>query len=134
MAHNCQLIVTTTPSETALFNADDIQAGTHITAVGSDTASKQELSGDLLQKADLIIADSLPQSKSRGEVYQAVKGGFIQSNDVYELGTAIQDPKLQRQNDHQITIVDLTGVAVQDIMIAKSVYLQHLLNQQHAQL
>ena len=134
VAHNCKLIVTTTPSETALFNADDIQAGTHITAVGSDTASKQELSGDLLQKADLIIADSLPQSKSRGEVYQAVKGGFIQSNDVYELGTAIQDPKLQRQNDHQITIVDLTCVAVQDIMIAKSVYLQHLLNQQHAQL
>ena len=44
VAHNCQLIVTTTPSETALFNADDIQAGTHITAVGSDTASKQELS------------------------------------------------------------------------------------------
>jgi ornithine cyclodeaminase len=50
------------------------------------------------------------------------------------LGAAIQDPKLQRKNDHQITIVDLTGVAVQDIMIAKSVYLQHLLTQQDAQL
>ena len=134
VAKHCQLLVTTTPSETALLHADDIQAGTHITAVGSDTAIKQELSGDLLKKADLIIADSLPQSKSRGEIYQATRGGFIQTNDIYELGAAIQDPKLQRKNDHQITIVDLTGVAVQDIMIAKSVYLQHLLTQQDAQL
>jgi len=42
---------------------------------------------------------------------------------VVELGTAIQHSNLQRTNDEQIVVVDLTGVAVQDIMIAKAVCL-----------
>jgi ornithine cyclodeaminase len=128
LAKHCNLIVTTTPSEVALLNADDIQNGTHITAVGSDTQHKQELESSLLKKADIVIADSLSQSKSRGEIYRAVKDGEITKEQIIELGTAIQDPKLQRLNDDQITIVDLTGVAVQDIMISKAVYTAHLKN------
>ena len=128
LAKHCNLIVTTTPSEVALLNADDIQKGTHITAVGSDTQHKQELGSSLLKKADIVIADSLPQSKSRGEIYRAVKDGEIRSEQIIELGSAIQDLKLQRLNDDQITIVDLTGVAVQDIMISKAVYTAHLKN------
>lgn len=122
LAKNCNLIVTTTPSEFPLLKVEDIQKGTHITAVGSDTKDKQELESTILQKADLVIADSIPQSKSRGEIYRAVKDGVILENRIVELGTAIQDTKLQRTNDDQITVVDLTGVAVQDIMITKAVY------------
>lgn len=123
LAKNCNLIVTTTPSELALLKAEDIQKGTHITAVGSDTESKQELESELLSKAEIVIADSIPQSKSRGEIYRAVKDGVITENKVKELGKAIQNKELQRKNEEQITIVDLTGVAVQDIMITKAVYL-----------
>lgn len=122
VADNCNLIVTTTPSKIPLLKAKDIKAGTLITAVGSDTSEKQELESDILKKADLVIADSLPQSESRGEVYQAVKNASILSNQVVELGQAIQNSNLQRTNDQQIIVVDLTGVAVQDIMIASTVY------------
>lgn len=128
VARNCNLIVTTTPSESVLLKAEDIQPGTHITAVGSDTSDKQELDGLLLQKADIVIADSIPQSKNRGEIYQAVAQGFITNEKVVELGKAIQNDSLQRTNDEQISVVDLTGVAVQDIMIATSVYQQYILD------
>lgn len=126
VAQNSNLIVTTTPSEIALLKAEDIQQGTHITAVGSDTEHKQELESELLKKASIVIADSIPQSKSRGEIYRAVKDGAIAESSVIELGTAIQDPALQRLNDEQITMVDLTGVAVQDIMITKAVYTNYI--------
>jgi len=126
LAKNCNLIVTTTPSELALLKADDIQKGTHITAVGSDTEHKQELESNLLKKADIVIADSVPQSKSRGEIYRAVTAGAISENKIIELGTAIQHSALQRTNEDQITIVDLTGVAVQDIMISKAVYTNYI--------
>ncbi len=126
VAKHCNLIVTTTPSENALLIADDVQPGTHITAVGSDTSNKQELQSELLQKADLVISDSIPQSKSRGEIYRATKDGAISSEKVVELGNALQDRTLQRTDENQISIVDLTGVAVQDIMIAKAVYMAHL--------
>lgn len=122
LARNCNLIVTTTPSEHPLLFADDIQPGTHITAIGSDTSTKQELEADILNKADLVIADSLSQSKNRGEIFQAISRGNITGDKVTELGIALQDSSLQRTNDQQITVVDLTGVAIQDIMIAKAVY------------
>jgi ornithine cyclodeaminase len=126
LTKNCNLIVTTTPSEIPLLKADDIQKGTHITAVGSDTEHKQELESVLLEKADIVISDSIPQSKSRGEIFRAVKDGVISEDAIIELGTAIQDSELQRTNDEQITVVDLTGVAVQDIMIAKAVYINYI--------
>jgi len=121
VAANCNVIVTTTPSHNALLKAEDIKAGTHITAVGSDTSDKQELESELLKRADILVADSLPQSKSRGEIYRATIDSVITEDDVIELGVALQDISLQRVNDQQITIVDLTGVAVQDIMISTAV-------------
>jgi len=126
VAQNANLIVTTTPSENPLLKSEAIEPGTLITAVGSDTANKQELGSIILQKADLVIADSLPQSKSRGEVYQANKEGVLDERKVVELGAAIQDEQLQRRNDKQIIVADLTGVAVQDIMIASAVYSNYI--------
>ena len=131
VAQHCQLIVTTTPSETPLLQRDDLQAGTHITAVGSDTVTKQELTGEILAHADIVVVDSLSQSASRGEVFQAVKLGLLSPKNVTELGKAIQDSQLQRSSDDQLTVVDLTGVAVQDVMIAKSVFLKHQRSKNH---
>src|SRR6056297_610448 len=132
LAQHCNLIVTTTPSEQALLMADAILPGTHITAVGSDTSDKQELDSAILSKADMVIADSIPQSKSRGEIYRAVQSGAISEDKIIELGTAIQDPRLQRASEQQISVVDLTGVAVQDIMITTAVYDNYLKNQSQA--
>jgi ornithine cyclodeaminase len=128
LAKHCNLIVTTTPSELALLKAEDIQKGTHITAVGSDTEQKQELESELLKKADIVIADSIPQSKSRGEIYRAVTDGKISEDKIIELGTAIQSAAVHRTDDKQITFVELTGVAVHDIMITKAVYNGYIKN------
>ncbi len=122
VASHANLIVTTTPSKTPLLHAEDVLPSTHITAVGSDTSGKQELSSNLVAKAAIVIADSIPQSNSRGEIYRAIKDEKLAPEKVVELGKAIQDADLQRNNEQQISIVDLTGVAVQDIMIAKAVY------------
>ena len=122
VAKHCNVIVTTTPAQEPLLRASDILPGTHITAVGADTPKKQELESELFKRAHLIIADSISQSKSRGEIYRAFKDGLLPATKVVELGTAIQNKALQRTGEDQITIVDLTGVAVQDIMIAKAVY------------
>ena len=122
VAQHADVIFTTTPSEEPLLSAENIKPGTLIVAVGSDTKDKQELESAILRKADLVIADSIPQSKSRGEIYQAMNAGSIRSESVVELGVAIQDVAKQRTSDEQIIVVDLTGVAVQDIMIAASVY------------
>lgn len=122
ITRSCNLIVTATPSKTPLLKAAEIQPGTHITAIGADTPQKTELEPELLARADIVVVDSLAQSESRGEVFRAVQAGAIRRNTVLELGKVLENPQLGRQHDDQITVADLTGVAVQDIQIAKAVY------------
>lgn len=122
LAEKSRLIVTTTPAKAPFLQADWIQPGTHITAMGSDTQEKIELTPEILAKAAIVSVDSLSQSESRGEVYQAVKVGQLKRASVIELGNVINNSDLGRQNAKQITVADLTGVAVQDLMIAKAVY------------
>ena len=120
---NCSdLIVTTTPSTTPLILADAIQKGTHITAIGSDTPVKQELDSQVLAKADIVVADSISQCECRGEIFKALEAGIIGKDKICELGNVIQGKAKKRSSDEQITVADLTGVAVQDIQIAKAVY------------
>ena len=122
IAADCNLIVTATPSKTPLLQADQIRKGTHITAIGSDTPEKNELDPRILQQADIVVADSISQSRSRGEIYQARKAGLLRETNVVELGNVITRKELRRTSDEQITVADLTGVAVQDIQISKAVY------------
>jgi ornithine cyclodeaminase len=118
------LIVTCTPSTEPILEAGWIRPGTHITAVGSDTAAKQELDAAILARADRVVVDSLSQSELRGEVYRAVRAGAIGRERLIELGRVIEDKTLRRASDEEITVADLTGVAVQDIQISKAVWLK----------
>jgi len=119
---HCNLIVTTTPATEALILSNTIQAGTHITAVGSDTADKQELEPALLARADRVIADSRSQCRERGEISQALRAGALGAEDIVELGEVLAERSPGRTDADQITVCDLTGVAVQDVAIASAVY------------
>lgn len=118
LTSRCNLIVTTTPSTAPLLFAEQIERGTHITALGADAYGKQELDPRILYNADIVVADSIAQGIEYGEISHA--GDVILR--VTELGSVIDNPALQRQHDDQITIADLTGVAVQDAKIATLVY------------
>ncbi|UCC39643.1 MAG: ornithine cyclodeaminase family protein [Candidatus Aminicenantes bacterium] len=122
IAKSCNLIVTATPSTSPLLQADQIQKGTHITALGSDTPEKNELDPKILGIADILVADSISQCELRGEIFHALKAGSIEKEKIVELGNVIEEKELQRSSEEQITVADLTGVAVQDIQISKAVY------------
>ncbi len=122
LAERANVIITTTPATEPLLKVHHIKKGTHITAIGSDTSEKIELSPEILKKANLIVSDSIEQSKTRGEIFRARQQNCLDKSKLIELGSLIQNPTLGRKNDQQITIADLTGVAVQDIMIATAVF------------
>ncbi len=125
LAQACNVIRTNTPSREQLLDASQIKKGTHITALGSDTSEKIELASSIIKNADIVVSDSIPQSQSRGEVFQARNHQCLDESKLIELGTLIQNPMLGRTNDQQITVADLTGVAVQDIMIATAIFNHH---------
>jgi len=124
VAAECNLIVTTTPSTKPLLLREQIRPGTHITAVGSDVAQKIELDPEILGNADLVVVDSISQSESRGEVFRAFDAGALRREHIVELGTIIADTNRKHRQAGDITVCDLTGVAVQDLQIAKAVFLK----------
>ena len=89
--------------------------------MGSDDHGKQELASDVLARADIVAADSLSQCIDHGECYSAIKDNQIEENSIVELGDVINHPGKGRTHHDQITVADLTGVAVQNIQIAKLV-------------
>jgi ornithine cyclodeaminase len=118
----CDLIVTTTSARAPLVDVAQVRPGTHITAMGADAPGKQELDPRLVARADVVAADSLSQCVDHGELAHAVRAGLLDPARVVELGRLIADPRLGRTGAGQITIADLTGVAVQDLVIAAHVY------------
>jgi ornithine cyclodeaminase len=119
---DCNLIVTTTSSAKPLLFAHQIRPGTHITAVGADDVGKQELDPEIFAKADKVIVDSQSQCIELGDVSYAVKKGLIKKERLLELGEVIMNSSLGRTSESEITLADLTGVAIQDLQIAAAIF------------
>jgi len=124
LCQNSNLIVTTTNANESLIYKGDVEKGTHITAVGSDTPDKRELDPEILNIANSVIVDSISQCLERGETKKALDKDLISEEKLIELGEIIDFGEKYRKNEEDITVADLTGVAVQDIMITNAVYNQ----------
>jgi len=119
VAAAARLIVSVTASRSWLLGAAEVRPGTHITAVGADGGGKQELEPTLFALAKIRAVDSLSQCANFGDSSYALEQGLIRMEDLVELGRVIQDPSLRRRSEQDISIADLTGVAVQDMAIAE---------------
>ena len=80
----------------------------------------------IFNRADLIIADSISQCQVRGEISHALSKNIISSDEIIELGSILSGKRQGRTSKDQISVVDLTGVAVQDLQIAKAIYEKYL--------
>lgn len=118
---DAQIIVTTTPAQSPLLERDWIAPGTHITAIGADSPGKQELATGLTAMADLLVCDDAEQSLDHGEFRAARSAGLIDARGVTALGLILSGDHPGRSSDAQITIADLTGLAVQDAAISLAV-------------
>jgi ornithine cyclodeaminase/alanine dehydrogenase-like protein (mu-crystallin family) len=112
------IVITTTPSATPLVEAEWLDAGTHVTAVGSDEPSKQELAPDVLASATVIAVDDRGQAAAFGELHHAIEAGVRTEEDVVTLGELLEGIAPGRRSDGDITVADLTGVGVQDAAVA----------------
>ena len=114
-----QYVITTTPAQQALIDADWLHENLHITAVGSDAPNKMELDPHIYHRADRFIVDRRSQSITQGELRPVIEAGLINDSVcVDELGELCAGLKPPRQSDKQITVCDLTGTGLQDTAIA----------------
>jgi ornithine cyclodeaminase len=119
VARETRLIVTATAARQPLLFAADVQPGTHISAVGSDSAGKQELDPAILSAVALLLVDSARQCQKLGELQHAPS----EWARAVEIGTFCESPP-QWDRDG-ITVCDFTGLGVEDLYIAEYCYGQN---------
>lgn len=114
--------VTCTPSRQYFLNRQDVKPGTFVAAVGADNPQKQELEPALLATSKVVV-DILEQSATIGDLHHALEAGVITTAQVYaELGEVVAGKKPGRASDDEIIIFDSTGMALQDVAAAATVY------------
>jgi len=112
-----ELVITTTPATEPVVQSGWLHPGMHITAMGSDQETKNELEADCLGKADLYVCDKVSQAMRLGELRSARAQGLL-LDDPPELSDIVTGNHQGRQSQSDITIADLTGMGVQDTAIA----------------
>lgn len=122
-AKGSDIIITCTPSPTPYITGDMLKPGTHISAIGADTAAKRELDTSVLKKCDKLVVDFKPQAFVVGDFAVPLKEGAIKQEDIYaELGEIVTGKKPGRTSDKEITLFKATGLAIQDVGTAYRVY------------
>ncbi|MGD2059673.1 MAG: cyclodeaminase [Acidimicrobiia bacterium] len=117
VTRRADILVTTTPSTVPLVTSSMLTPGVHVTAVGSDAESKQEIAGDAVVAAEGFFCDSIAQSRRLGELRGAIEAGYDPEGAV-ELGNVISGDAPGRSDGSSVTICDLTGTGAQDTAIA----------------
>jgi ornithine cyclodeaminase len=114
----CDLVITTTASHTPLITLKNIKQNMHIIALGADETGKQELEPELFRHADHVIVDSRVQSALYGDSSYAISTNILTSEKTEELGELLAH---DYATHGKFIITDLTGIAGQDIEMAKFV-------------
>lgn len=113
------IIVTTTPSTTPILQADWLEPGQHITAMGSDAGHKNEIAPAVFTRLDRYVPDRLAQTRLLGELHHAIIAGTVDADAGFdELGMIVAGLAPGRAGPGDITMADLTGTGVQDTAIA----------------
>jgi len=115
---NADVAVSATPSREPFVHAEDLHAGLHVTAMGSDADYKTEIAPSVFAAAR-YVCDRLSQTRVLGELAHAIRAGVVAADASFaELGEVIAGRREGRTHAAEITICDLTGTGAQDTAIA----------------
>jgi alanine dehydrogenase len=117
----CEVVITLTPGADVLYPEGSLEAGQHVSLMGADGPGKAEVAIEELRRAHLFC-DDWEQASHGGELAAAASTGTIERGDVTELGAVLVGGAEGRRSAGDITLFDSTGLAIQDLAIAKAAY------------
>jgi ornithine cyclodeaminase/alanine dehydrogenase-like protein (mu-crystallin family) len=113
------LLVTVTPGHQVLLPEGALRPGQHVSLMGADGPGKAEVAGGELARARLFC-DDWEQASHGGELAHAVEAGLVGQDDVTAIGAVLAGTAAGRTSDDEITMFDSTGLAIQDLAIARA--------------
>jgi ornithine cyclodeaminase/alanine dehydrogenase-like protein (mu-crystallin family) len=112
----------TTTSNPIVFGAD-LGQGVHINAIGANHANKRELDAEAVASADVIVVDSVEQSRQEaGDLIIAFRGDEICWTGVKKLSDVVAGKTSGRTSDNEVTLFKSNGIAAWDLAVAMKVH------------
>jgi len=117
------IVITATTASEPVFDSADLDAGTHVTAMGQYHPQKHEIDAETVARATYV-----PDLRARTEIdagayRNAVETGAIEADHVHgELGDIVAGEIPGRETAAEITLFDSGGTAIETVAAAKLLY------------
>lgn len=117
------IVVTATTSKEPVLEAEWLEPGAHINAVGSHRPDAREIDGPTLGRARLFVDSREAVMAECGDVLLAIQEGAITpAHIVGEIGELLAGRVAGRRSAVEITLYKSVGIAVQDVAAARLAY------------
>lgn len=117
------IVCTATTASQPVVQGADLAPGAHINAIGANHAHKRELDDEAVASADVIVVDSVEQSRQEaGDLIIAFHGDEICWTGVKKLSDVVAGKVSGRTSDSEVTLFKSNGIASWDLAVAMKVY------------
>jgi ornithine cyclodeaminase/alanine dehydrogenase-like protein (mu-crystallin family) len=118
-AARCEVVTCVTPGAEIVIDVGDLRAGQHLNMLGADGSGKAEATVGAVSSCALFC-DEWEQASHGGELTGALTAGIITKDQVTELGAVLAGDAPGRPGPESVTLFDSTGLAIQDLAIARA--------------
>jgi alanine dehydrogenase len=116
-------VITATRASEPVFDAGDLDPGTHVTAMGQYHPEKRELDAGTIARATYVPDLRERAFQDAGSFLAALDAGRIDENHVHaELGEVIAGEAPGRTSPEEITVFDSGGTAIETVAAAHLLY------------
>jgi ornithine cyclodeaminase/alanine dehydrogenase-like protein (mu-crystallin family) len=117
------ILITSTNATQPVVEGRWLEPGVHINAIGINFADRREIDSETVNRADVIAADSVEQSKiEAGDLILAFGADAQRWKSVLELSDIVSGKIAGRTSRDQITLFKSNGLAIEDIVVGGRVY------------
>jgi alanine dehydrogenase len=114
-----EIVSCITPGSEPVLDRHLLKDGTHLNMLGADAPGKAEMEIAAVPSCTLFC-DEWEQASHGGELTGAVRAGLVTREQVSELGAVLTGEVAGRTDPAAITLFDSTGLAIQDLAIARA--------------
>src|SRR3979411_3068599 len=110
------IVSTATTTSQPVVSGADLAPGAHINAIGANHAHKRELDDEAVASADIIVVDSVEQSRQEaGDLIIAFHGDESCWTGVKKLSEIVAGKATGRTSDTEVTLFKSNGIASWDL-------------------
>ncbi|MDS0477072.1 ornithine cyclodeaminase family protein [Natrinema sp. 1APR25-10V2] len=117
------VVITATTAADPVFDGDDLQPGTHVTAMGQHTPDRRELDTTTIERSTYVPDLRARVIQDAGSYLAALEAGVIDEDHVHaELGEVVAGVASGRTSDDEITVFDSGGTGIETVAAAHMLY------------